>query len=162
MDRGGDTVGDVEGLGRIEAIWIKRAHRGPMDAASEAELVEGKGIAGNVDRSRRRQVSILERESWARCMAATTGTADASRRRANILVSGISLAHTRSRVLRIGDARLAIGGELTPCERMEEVQPGLQRALSADWGGGVFAQVLTAGRIRVGDAIEWESDGQSR
>jgi MOSC domain-containing protein YiiM len=142
--------------GRIEAIWIKRAHRGPMDAVVEAELIEGKGVAGNVDRSRRRQVTLLERESWERCMAETNGAADPSRRRANILVSGIRLAHTRSRVLRIGDARLAIGGELTPCERMEEVHAGLQAALSVEWGGGVFAQVVTAGFIRVGDHVDWE------
>jgi MOSC domain-containing protein YiiM len=26
-----------------------------------------------------------------------------------------------------------------------------------DWAGGVFAQVLTGGRVRIGDRIEWES-----
>jgi MOSC domain-containing protein YiiM len=127
-----------------------------MDAALEAELVEGQGIAGNVDRSRRRQVTLLERESWEKCMAETNGAADPSSRRANILVSGIRLAHTRSRVLRIGDTRLAIGGELTPCLRMEEVHAGLQSALSVEWRGGVFAQVLSAGLIRVGDHVDWE------
>jgi MOSC domain-containing protein YiiM len=141
--------------GRIEAIWLKRAHRGPMDAVHEATLIAGRGLAGNVDRSRRRQVTLLELEAWQRCETAIGGTADPSRRRANILVSGLSLARTRDRVLVVGSARLVVGGEVTPCERMEEVLPGLQSAMRPDWRGGVFAQVLVGGVIRVGDRIEW-------
>lgn len=148
----------IEDSGRIEAIWIKRAHRGPMDAMREATLIAGRGLEGSVDRSRRRQVTLLEREAWEQCEAQVGATADPSRRRANILVSGLRLARTRGRVLMIGSARLVVGGELTPCERMEEVVPGLQDAMRPDWRGGVFAQVVVGGTIRVGDRIEWEPD----
>lgn len=143
--------------GRVEAIWIKRAHRGPMDSVEEATLVANHGVAGSVDRSRRRQVSLLESEAWAACMTELGVDTDPAGRRANILLSGVRLGHTRGRVLVIGDARLAIGGELTPCERMDEVTPGLREALLPDWRGGVFAQVLTGGVIRVGDSVEWDA-----
>jgi len=152
------VAGDMmRGTGHIEAIWIKRAHRGPMDSVQEATLVVDKGVLGSVDRSRRRQVSLLESEAWAACMAELGVDKDPAGRRANILLSGISLAHTRGRVLILGDARLTIGGELTPCERMDEVTPGLREALLPDWRGGVFAQVLTGGVIRVGDTVEWDA-----
>jgi len=141
---------------RIVALYRKRAHRGPMDPVDEATLVAGQGVVGSVGRSRRRQVTLLELENWTRCTTEVGSDADPSRRRANIVVSGIGLAHTRGRVLRIVDVRLAVGGELTPCERMDEVRPGLQAALRPDWRAGVFAQVLDGGVIRVGDVITWE------
>ncbi|HEY8833878.1 MAG TPA: MOSC domain-containing protein [Gemmatimonadaceae bacterium] len=143
--------------GRVEAIWIKRAHRGPMDSVDEATLVAGKGVAGSVDRSRRRQVTLLDSEAWGACMTELGVEKDPAFRRANILLSGVRLVHTRGRVLAVGDARLAIGGELTPCDRMDEVTPGLQAALRPDWRGGVFAQVLVGGVIRVGDSIDWDA-----
>ena len=143
-------------IGRLEGIWLKRSHRGPMDAHASVRLVAGDGIAGSVDRSRRRQVTIISREVWDELMATLGVNIDPSARRANLLVSGVVLAHTRGRVLSIGAARLLIGGELTPCERMDEVRPGLRELMRVDWGGGVFAQVLDDAVISVGDPVSWE------
>jgi MOSC domain-containing protein YiiM len=143
--------------GRVEAIWIKRAHRGPMDSVEEATLITGQGVAGSVDRSRRRQVTLLESEAWAACMMELGIQKDPAFRRANILLGGVKLTQTRGRVLIVGDTRLSIGGELTPCERMDEVTPGLKAALRPDWRGGVFAQVVAGGVIRVGDPVEWDA-----
>jgi MOSC domain-containing protein YiiM len=144
------------GPGRVEALWAKRAHRGKMDPVKEALLVEGLGVEGSVGRSRRRQVTILERENWDRFMRELGGSIDPGARRANVLVSGIALENTRDRVLRIGGARILVGGETTPCERMEEALPGLQEAMRPNWGGGVFGQVITTGLVAIGDIVEWE------
>ena len=128
-----------------------------MDPVVEATLVEARGIVGNADQGLRRQVTLLESEAWQACMAELGVERDPSLRRANILLSGVSLAHTRGRVLAIGDTQLLIGGEVTPCKRMEEAVPGLQTALRPDWRGGVFAQVLAGGMIRIGDGVEWKN-----
>jgi MOSC domain-containing protein YiiM len=131
-----------------------------MDPAASATLVPGQGLRGSVGRSSRRQVTLIEREVWEGVVRAVGASVPPSARRANLMVSGISLADTRGRVLVIGRVRLRINGETKPCERMEEVAPGLRDAMYDDWGGGAFAAVLDEGVVAVGDVVRWEDGGQ--
>ena len=108
--------------GRLEAIWVKRAHRGPMDAIRVAELRAGRGLAGNADQGRKRQVTIIEREVWERLMHDLGADIPPAARRAILMVSGASLAESRGRILRVGGCRLRIAGETRPCERMDEAK----------------------------------------
>jgi MOSC domain-containing protein YiiM len=143
-------------MGRLEAIWIKRAHRAPMKEVTEAALQPGKGIEGDVNTSRRRQVTLIEREIWDTLMQQLGADVSPAGRRANFMISGVKLAGTRGKILKVGGVRLAIGGETTPCERMDEYLPGLRDAMKPNWGGGAFAQVLDDGVVTVGDAVEFE------
>jgi MOSC domain-containing protein YiiM len=142
--------------GQLAAIWIKRSHRGPMDSIETGTLVAGRGLAGNADQGRRRQVTLIEREVWERLMVEVGGSISPAARRANLMVSGIELAESRDRVLRVGACRLRVGGETRPCERIDEALPGLRGAMGRNWSGGVFAEVLGDGEIAVGDEVEWE------
>jgi MOSC domain-containing protein YiiM len=139
--------------GRLEAIWIKRATRGPMDPADHASLVADRGITGNADQGGRRQVTIIEREMWDTLMGTLDADVDPSARRANLMVSGVHLTGSRGKVLHVGDCRIRIEGESRPCERMDEAFPGLRRAMARPWGGGGYGVVLDDGTIRVGDAV---------
>lgn len=143
------------GMGRLEAIWIKRAKLGPMDATTSARLIAGRGIVGNADQGRRRQVTIIEKEVWDRLMSELGGNLDPSARRANLMLSGISLDGARGRILLVGSCRIRIYGETRPCERMDQAMPGLRQAMSADWGGGAFGEILDDGEIAVGDVAVW-------
>jgi GNAT superfamily N-acetyltransferase len=144
--------------GRLDAIWIKRMKRGPMDPANEAVLVAGKGIRGNANQRGKRQVTIIERERWDELMKALDADLPPSARRANLMVSGVPLAGMRGRVLRIGSCRVRIYGETKPCERMDEALPGLQQAMRPNWGGGAFGEILDDGEIRVGDPVAFEAE----
>jgi MOSC domain-containing protein YiiM len=141
--------------GRLAAIWVKRAARGPMDAASRATLVAGKGIVGNADQGGKRQVTIIAGEVFD-ALRATLGPAlEPSMRRANLMVRGVDLAETRGRTLAVGVVRIRVSGETRPCNVMDEARPGLRAALDPEWRGGVFGEVLEDGEIAVGDAVRW-------
>jgi MOSC domain-containing protein YiiM len=139
-------------VGRLDRIWVKWAHHGPMDTAESADLTEA-GLVGNADTARRRQVTVISAERWRQAEATLGVDLDPELRRANLLVSGVDLADTRGRVLTIGDVQLTIGRECKPCRLMDDQHPGLQDALQADWGGGAYATVLAPGTIHVGDEV---------
>jgi len=147
---------DRPGPGRIERLWIKRAHRGAMDARERVELVAGRGVAGSADQGTRRQVTLLEREVWDALMRELGSDATPDVRRANVLLTGIDLRQSRGRVLRLGATRARVVGEVKPCERMEEAVAGLRALMYPEWRGGAFAEILDGGTIAVGDPVAWE------
>ena len=144
-------------MGRVEQIWLKRFHRGPMDAVTQATLRASQGVVNSADQGSHRQVTLIARGRWDRVMESLATDVDPSLRRVNILVDGVDLENSRGRILRVGSCRLRIRGETRPCERMDEALPGLRAALSPHWGGGAYAEILNDGEIRVGEEVQWDA-----
>ena len=144
--------------GQLLRIWIKRAHKAPMDPVDTARLQSDGGVVDNADWGAKRHVTLLDDARWQRAERDLGLAVDPASRRANLLLSGIPLVETAGRTLRIGPARLIIRGETRPCEILDEAQPGLKDALDADWGGGAWAEVIEDGDIHVGDEVSWEDD----
>lgn len=143
--------------GRVVALGLKRAHRGPIEELSEGRLTVERGLDGNViGRPGRRQITILTREGWEAALREIGRTAPWTTRRANVLVEGLDLAGQVGRRLSIGEALLEITGEATPCRRMDAQVPGLADALARGWRAGVTCRVLRGGRVRRGDDVSLE------
>ena len=123
-----------------------------MDAVDAAELVSGRGIIGNANQGGHRQVTIIERELWEAMMQELGSDLPSSTRRANLVISGLSLFDSRGRNLQIGECTIEIRGETKPCRLMEESLPGLQESMRREWRGGAYGVITRGGRLEVGDS----------
>jgi MOSC domain-containing protein YiiM len=129
-----------------------------MDPQERVTARAGAGLVDNANQGGKRQVTVIETRRWAALEAALGRSLDPAIRRANLLVSGVELAESVGRVLRIGGVRLVVRGETLPCARMDQAAPGLRAAMEPDWNGGVYGEVLDDGEIAVGDTVGWEEE----
>jgi len=127
----------------------------PVATIREARAVAGQGLEG--DRPREptpdRQVTLIELEAI-QAVERDYGVAIApGQARRNIVTRGVPLNHLVGRQFRVGQALLRGIRLCEPCAHLaslthEKVLPGLIHR------GGLRAQILEGGLIRVGDAIE--------
>jgi MOSC domain-containing protein YiiM len=150
----------TEGAGRLVAIAVRAARRQPMREIPAATVSADSGIEGDFKGAKypRRQITVLARSDWQRALDDLVDLAGPvplpwTARRANLLVDDIELPRGRGSMLDIGPLRLEVTGQTYPCRRMEEVHPGLLKALAVDWRGGVTCRILHGGHITVGDRV---------
>ncbi len=141
--------------GKLEGIWLKTAQGGPMQKVSTASLVQGQGIKDNADFGRGRQITLIEKETWELLCSQMGQDLDPSVRRANLMISGVQLLDTASKVLQVGPVRIKVRGETQPCHMMDRACDGLRTKMALMWRGGVWGDVLDGGRIQVGDEVDW-------
>jgi len=144
--------------GKLLSIAVKAGPRRAVEELRRASVSVEAGIEGDWrGKSVGRQITLLFAEDWSKAIADLDPKAPWTVRRANLLVSGLANPRTPGGVLAVGDVRLFITGETTPCSRMEQQLPGLRAALTPDWRGGLTANVIAGGEIAVGDKAEWLS-----
>lgn len=130
----------------VVAIHLNQGSRAPLLPASSVEARPGAGLEGDRSRRPNRAVLLMEQEVLERF-----GLADGDVRE-QVTVRGIALADLAPATrLRVGTAVLEAGGMCRPCERMNELQPGLRAELEGRRGR--FFRIVEAGRFAVGDAI---------
>jgi len=135
--------------GRIVALHVAPARRAPMQPLAEAEVRANWGVVGDhharPDSSR--QVLLVAAETLERLGLAPGAV------RENITVQGVDLMSLGggSR-LRLGDeVELEITKYCAPCQRLEEIRPGLMREIAGQ--RGMLAHVVRGGRLRPGDPV---------
>jgi MOSC domain-containing protein YiiM len=144
----------MDTLGIVKGIAVRDASRAPMKEQQQVEVTLQHGIVQDYRGTGLRQVTFLDIGQWQAVLAELGIDLPWYMRRANVLIEGIDLPATVGRRLQIGVCRFAIGGETTPCDRMEELQPGLRRVLIPGLRGGVWGKVLQGGPLRVGDEVQ--------
>lgn len=140
-------------IGKVESIAFRLGKGSDMCETRCRRVIRGAGLEGEDRGKGARGMTLLSVEKWNDVLRALGVDLPWHVRRANVLVSGIDLASTIGGVFRIGDVRIRVRGETKPCGLMDDAHSGLRSALTADFRGGVHAEILGGGTICVGDEI---------
>ena len=131
-----------------------------MECLDRVLVTREAGVAGDcrgavaTGKSGKRQISLIEAESWAVALAELGEDIPWQERRANLLVAGLRLPREAGRVIAIGKSlRIETTVECDPCSRMDAIAPGLKAALLPDWRGGILGRVIADGEIALGDEV---------
>jgi MOSC domain-containing protein YiiM len=138
--------------GRVEAIYLRSARRCAISEVHSVR-VDDTGLVDDHANGGLRAVTLIQAEHIP-VIAALAGLdrIDAAILRRNIVVSGLNLLGFRKARLRLGEAVLDISGPCPPCSRMEELL-GHGGYTAMRGHGGVYAAVVSGGRIHVGDPV---------
>jgi MOSC domain-containing protein YiiM len=143
-------------VGTVAAILITATAEAPLSRVDEAEALAGRGLAGDRYAAGRGTFSGPGRGYELTLVAAEVLDEiqlSWEQARRNIVTRGISLNGLVGRRFRIGSVE-CVGRRLAePCAHLEKLaRPGLLRPLVHR--GGLRADIIKGGVIRLGDEIE--------
>jgi hypothetical protein len=153
---------ESDGSGVVEVIALSSEAEGPMTVAPSAEAIAGCGLRGDRyergagtfsnPEGRGYDLTLVEAEALEDLTAKGVDLAPAEARR-NLVVRGIALDDLIGRRFRVGEVECLGQRRCEPCSHLERLtRPGVLRGLVHR--GGLRADVISDGEIRVGDRVE--------
>ena len=147
--------------GTVISISIAPDAEAPMQSVSEVRAIPGRGLEGDRYFDQKgtfskpepdRELTLIEAEAieaMKRELHVDYGLSDSRR---NVVTRGVPLNHLVGKEFRIGEVRARGLRLCEPCSHLqklshEKVLPGLVHR------GGLRAQILTEGMIRVGEVV---------
>jgi len=148
--------------GTVESIYIASAAEGRMEARDQVVAIPGAGLEG--DRYALKQGTFYKPKPDYELTLIEAEAVEALRRdyqvelaagdvRRNIVTRGVPLNHLVGREFRIGDVRIRGIRLCEPCDHLQRIT-GKQVIEGLCHRGGLRAQILTQGTIRVGDCVK--------
>lgn len=138
---------------QITSLRICVGHRAHMQVVDSVTFVAGFGIEGDRHANSTgpgalRQVLLIDQQTL------TAFDLSHGQARENVTVTNIDLhALENGQRLSLGDqVVLEITGHCAPCQRMDEIRPGLRRKLVGR--RGMLATVVAGGVARIGDIVQ--------
>ncbi len=135
--------------GTIASLQIVTVRHAPMESKESVRAIADLGLEGDVHgkRGSTRQVLFMDEETLA------AFGLNAGRVRENITTRGIALnALAEGTRVRAGTAVFELTKSCTPCEFINDIEPGLREKMQGQ--RGMLARVIEGGEIKLGDAIE--------
>jgi MOSC domain-containing protein YiiM len=152
----------MAGQGTVIAIHVAPTGAAPMRSVTNAQVVVGKGLEGDRYYSKLgtysnqagsgRDVTLIEIEAIEGLKRDYEVQLDPGQSRRNIVTRGIALNHLVEQEFRVGEVVLRGTRLCEPCAHMEKLTvKGAMRGLIHR--GGLRAEIIKGGTIRIGDRI---------
>jgi MOSC domain-containing protein YiiM len=152
--------------GAVIAIHIAPTGATLMRSVTSAQAVVGRGLEGDRYYSKLgtysnqpgsgRDVTLIEIEAIDGLKRDYEVQLDSGQPRRNIVTRGVALNHLVEQEFRIGDVVLRGTRLCEPCAHMEKLTvKGAMRGLVHR--GGLRAEIISGGSIRVGDTIQFQA-----
>ena len=152
----------MSAVGSIVTINIAEEAAGPMRSLPEVRAVPGKGLEG--DRYFRhagtwsdlpgsgREVTLIESEAIEALAREEGISIEPGQARRNLVTRGVAVNHLVGVEFSVGEVRLRGMRLAEPCGHLEKLTAGGVRS-GLVHRGGLRAEILTEGIIRVGDPV---------
>lgn len=151
--------------GTVVSIHIVATNSQPMQSVDKIHAVPGRGLEGdryfaNTESGWKdepdREVTLIESESFDGMKRESGLDLHPSEGRRNIVTRGVALNHLVGQEFTVGNVRMRGLRLCEPCSHLQKVskQPGILGGLIHR--GGLRAQILSDGVVRVDDVIEAE------
>jgi MOSC domain-containing protein YiiM len=148
--------------GAVAGIFIAPEAAGPTVSVQEIKAVAGRGLEGDRYFSQQgtysatpgtgRQITLIEAEALEAAARDHGVSLEPGQARRNIVTTGVPLNHLVGRDFFVGDVKLRGMRLCEPCAHLMRLSKrGVVKALVHQ--GGLRADILTDGVIRVGDRI---------
>jgi MOSC domain-containing protein YiiM len=156
------TLKRAVNTGVVVAIHIGPVRLEPMTQVAEVKAIAGSGLDGDryqreqgsfSKKLPRNQVTLIESEALEAAARDYELQLSAAESRRNILTEGIALNHLVGREFRIGEVRLRGLKLCEPCGHLKKLT-GKDVIAALKHRGGLRAEILEGGMIRVGDEIK--------
>ena len=156
----------MTGQGTVISIHITPTGAAPMKSVTNAKAVAGRGLEGDRYYNKLgtysnqagsgRDVTLIEIEAIDGLKRDYEVQLDSGQPRRNIVTRGVALNHLVEQEFRIGDVVLRGTRLCEPCAHMEKLTvKGAMRGLVHR--GGLRAEIISSGSIRVGDTIQFQA-----
>jgi MOSC domain-containing protein YiiM len=156
----------MAGQGTVISIHIAPTGAAPMKSVTNAKAVAGRGLEGDRYYTKLgtysnqagsgRDVTLIEIEAINGLKRDYEVQLDSGQSRRNIVTRGVALNHLVEQEFRIGDVVLRGTRLCEPCAHMEKLTvKGAMRGLVHR--GGLRAEIISGGSIRVGDTIQFQA-----
>jgi MOSC domain-containing protein YiiM len=137
--------------GVVEGIFFGAVDEGPLEPRDEVRVTTGAGIDG--DRYGDKDITLFEAEAIEGLKEDTGINLKPNEIRRNVMTRGIALNDLLGHRIRVGQVEAVVTELCHPCSHLQKLtQPGVLRGLVNR--GGLNADVLEGGAIRVGDQVE--------